>query len=583
MSAARARLAAAVAGMLTVLCAGLLTAAPPAFAASYVPIAGAGSTGAFPAIDQWIADIAQFGLNVNYIDDGSSTGRSQFAAGVVDWAQSDIPYGLQDGSNVDTPPTRGYAYMPDLAEGLAFVYNLHIGSVQVTNLRLSGATIAGIFTNKITMWNDPAIAADNPGLALPAERIVPVVRSDGSGATSVFTQWMLATQPSYWNAYCAVVGSSPCTQTSSYPVEPGTDMVAQPGDVGVAGYVTQPEAEGAIGYVANTYALETGFPVANVLNAAGYYTAPTFENIAVSLLQAQFDMNPSDALYLTANLSGVYTDTDPRNYELSYYSYMILPTDTSDGFTSDEGYSLGAFGSYLLCQGQQQVDFLGYSALPISLVEAGYAQLQKIPGNQVTAPTSLQQCDNPTYTTNGTNALANNDPMPPACDQQGPTQCLPASLFGSEPVFVAVPATGTFTLTVPTGTVSLAVSGSTATGALNPITVSDTRNTYPGWSVSGQASNFTGSGTAAGQTIQGVQLGWVPTDTALAPGAALGPTVAPASPGLGAIAAVLASAQAGSGLGASVLGANLTLAIPSLALAGAYADSLTVTAVTSLP
>jgi len=158
-----------------------------------------------------------------------------------------------------------------------------------------------------------------------------------------------------------------------------------------------------------------------------------------------------------------------------------------------------------------------------------------------------------------------------------------ASNSGSEPLAVTVPASGSFSLTVATGTVSLTVSGSSATGALNPITVADTRNTTPGWSLSGQAADFVGSGTAAGGTISGNQLGWAPTDTALGTGVTLGGTVAPASPGLGTTAAVLAQAHAGSGFGTSSLGANLTLAIPAAATAGDYTSSLTVTAVTSLP
>ena len=104
---------------------------------------------------------------------------------------------------------------------------------------------------------------------------------------------------------------------------------------------------------------------------------------------------------------------------------MIVPTDTSFGLTTDKGYTLGAFGQFLLCQGQTQVDALGYSALPINLVEDGYAQLQRIPGASVPTPTSafIQGCDNPTFSSDGTSTLANTDPMPPACDQQGPTQC----------------------------------------------------------------------------------------------------------------------------------------------------------------
>ena len=424
----RARLMAVAAAALFGLCASIL-APQPALAATYVPISGAGSTWSYNAIHAWITDVAQFGMTINYADVGSTTGRSDFAQGTVDWAASEIPYGVQDGTNYDPPPSRGYAYMPDTAGGTTFMYNLMIGTQRVTNLRLSGAVIAGIFTNQITMWNDPKIAADNPGLTLPAIRIIPVVRSDGSGATADFTQWMLATEPSYWNAYCQVVGRNPCTQTSTYPVQPGTAMVGQSGDLGVSGYVSQQQANGAIGYVEFSYALETNFPVALVLNAAGYYTEPTAENVAVSLLNAQINTDKSSPLYLTENLSNVYTDTDPRTYELSSYSYMILPTDSSDGFTAAKGYTLGAYGNYLLCQGQQQVDQLGYSALPINLVEDGYAQLQQIPGNQVATATSsfIQSCNNPTFSTNGTNTLADDDPQPPACDKQGSTQCTTAT------------------------------------------------------------------------------------------------------------------------------------------------------------
>jgi phosphate ABC transporter phosphate-binding protein len=420
---------AVAAAVLTAMCASLLASAQPSSAATFVPISGAGSTWSYNAIHAWIANGPQYGWTVNYAQVGSTTGRSEFAQGTVDFGASEIPYGIRDGNNYDPPPNRAYSYMPDTAGGTTFMYNLSIGNQRVTDLRLSGAVIAGIFTNTITMWNDPKIAADNPGLTLPAIRIIPVVRSDGSGATAEFTQWMIATQGSAWTAYCAKVGRNPCTQTSAYPVQPGTAMVGQPGDLGVSGYVAQAQADGAIGYVEFSYALLTGFPVAKVLNAAGYYTEPTPGHVAVSLLKAQINTNKSDPLYLTQDLSQVYSDTDPRTYELSSYSYMILPADSSFGLTGDKGYTLGAFGQYLLCQGQQQVDQLGYSALPINLVEAGFAQLQKIPGNTVPTATAdiIKGCNNPTFSTDGTNTLANNDPQPPACDKQGSTQCTSAT------------------------------------------------------------------------------------------------------------------------------------------------------------
>ena len=502
----RARLMAVAAAALFGLCASIL-APQPALAATYVPISGAGSTWSYNAIHAWITDVAQFGMTINYADVGSTTGRSDFAQGTVDWAASEIPYGVQDGTNYDPPPSRGYAYMPDTAGGTTFMYNLMIGTQRVTNLRLSGAVIAGIFTNQITMWNDPKIAADNPGLTLPAIRIIPVVRSDGSGATADFTQWMLATEPSYWNAYCQVVGRNPCTQTSTYPVQPGTAMVGQSGDLGVSGYVSQQQANGAIGYVEFSYALETNFPVALVLNAAGYYTEPTAENVAVSLLNAQINTDKSSPLYLTENLSNVYTDTDPRTYELSSYSYMILPTDSSDGFTAAKGYTLGAYGNYLLCQGQQQVDQLGYSALPINLVEDGYAQLQQIPGNQVAAATSsfIQSCNNPTFSTNGTNTLADDDPQPPACDKQGSTQCSTATggVTGAvNPVSGTTsspsPSTSTSSSTSPSSGSSTSPSSSSSSSS-HPASSSSSSSSSSGTHSSASSSSGATAGSAGSQ------------------------------------------------------------------------------------
>jgi hypothetical protein len=157
---------------------------------------------------------------------------------------------------------------------------------------------------------------------------------------------------------------------------------------------------------------------------------------------------------------------------------------------------------------------------------------------------------------------------------------------GIIPLAVSVPSSGSFTLTVDTtDTVTLAASGLVATGATTPIGVSDTRNTYPGWSVSGQDGPWTGTGTAAGGTFTGGQLGWVPTDTALAPAVTLGGTVAPVTPGLGTTAATLASVHAGvgNGYGTSTLGADLTLDIPATAPAGPYTSGLTISAVTTNP
>ncbi len=173
------------------------------------------------------------------------------------------------------PPTVGYAYMPIVAGGTSFMYNLASGGKQITNLRLSGPVLAGIFTGSITSWDDPKIKADNPGLELPKRKVVPVVRSDGSGSTAQFTTWMSKKYPSQWNAYCKQAGRPlPCGVTSNYPTIPGKGFIAQPNSQGVSGYVAQKANVGTITYVEYSYALKTGYPVAKVLNKSGYYVEP---------------------------------------------------------------------------------------------------------------------------------------------------------------------------------------------------------------------------------------------------------------------------------------------------------------------
>ncbi|MEU4272162.1 phosphate ABC transporter substrate-binding protein PstS [Streptomyces sp. NPDC026092] len=394
--------------------------APPAAAESYVPVSGAGSTWSQNALDQWRANVKQYGMTVNYNGTGSSDGRNQFRNGTVDFAVSEIPYGINDSGVADPPPSRKFSYMPIVAGGTAFMYNLKIGNRRVTNLRLSGENVAKIFTGTVTMWNDPAIKADNPGLAaaLPARRIVPVVRSDGSGTTAQLTTWLSKKHAGLWDAYCGKAGRrTPCGPTSNFPVIGGKGFVGQSGSNGVSGYVAQDGNQGTITYVEYSYAVSTtGFPVAKILNEKGYYTEPTAQNVAVSLTKAGINAD------LTQRLDGVYNSTDPRTYPLSSYSYMIVPTALESNFNPQKGKSLGAFAYYFLCQGQQSVDRLGYSPLPINLVQAGLTQVRRIPG--VAAESiDIKKCKNPTFSSDGTNTLAKSAPYPPACDLKGAKQC----------------------------------------------------------------------------------------------------------------------------------------------------------------
>ena len=412
-----------VAGTALVLLSGL--AAPAGAQESYRAVTGSGSTWSANMVEQWTADVKQFGISVNFSPTGSSTGRREFNAGTVDFAISEIPYGLTDaGSGYDKPPDRGFAYLPIVAGGTSFMYNLKVAGKQVTNLRLSGDTTAKIFTGVITSWDDPAIARDNPNIALPARRIVPVVRSDGSGTTAQFTSWMAKEHAPVWSAFCQqqrIPFQGSCPFTSNYPSVSG--FVSQSGSLGVSGYVGTPTAEGAITYVEYSYALRSQFPVAKILNNAGFYVEPTDQAVAVGLLQAQInnDRNNKD-VYLTQNLDGVYRNPDARSYPLSSYSYIIIPTAEGGTFKADKGRALGDYLYYSVCEGQQAAGVLGYSPLPQNLVQAGLDQIRLIPGVNVQG-IALGKCNNPTFSSDGTNTLAKNAPQPLACDKAGPTQC----------------------------------------------------------------------------------------------------------------------------------------------------------------
>jgi phosphate ABC transporter phosphate-binding protein len=425
-----------------------------AMADDYVPVSGAGSTWSSNAIQQWQTNVRQYGMRINYAGTGSSDGRNQFKAGTVDFAVSEIPYGIKDGGVTDVPPSRGYAYMPIVAGGTAFMYNLTSGGKRITNLRLSGDVVTKIFTGVIKSWDDPRIKADNPGLSLPKRQIVPIVRSDGSGSTAQFTTWMSKQYASQWNNYCVKAGrSSPCGVTSNYPTIAGSGFIAQAGSQGVSGYVAQQANVGTITYVEYSYALKTGYPVAKILNNSGYYVEPTASNVAVGLLGAKINTDASSPAYLTQILDGVYNNKDTRAYPLSSYSYMIVPTKTQNNFTTDKGKTLGAFAYYFLCEGQQQADVLGYSPLPINLVKAGLAQVSKIPGVD-TKSVNIAKCNNPTFSKDGTNTLAKNAKQPAACDKKGATQCTDGTggAKASTPTAAGSGSSGGGSSTTPTGT-----------------------------------------------------------------------------------------------------------------------------------
>ncbi|MBW4716899.1 substrate-binding domain-containing protein [Saccharothrix obliqua] len=403
-----------------------VSAAPAQAAQSYYPITGSGSSWSENAIKQWIADASTIGLPVSYSGSGSSAGRLDFAQKKNDFAVSEIPFQGVDPKtgNADNANGRPFAYMPIVAGGTAFMYKITVNGKLVRDLRLRGETVTQIFTGGITDWSDDRITADNNGRRLPAKRIVPVVRSDGSGTSAQFTLWMAKQHPDQYCPFFAqhVDPARQCGLTSYYPTF--GNAVGQVGSSQMAGYISAEYGEGAIGYVEYSYARALNYPVAKVKNAADYFTEPTDTNVAVALQFARIERDAAKETYLTQILDDVYTSADPRTYPLSSYSYMIVPTSEDGKLTTQSGRSLAKFARDFLCQGQQHMGKLGYSPLPLNLVRAGFEQVTKVPGAEQ-ATLTPKDCNNPTFDPNDpdSNRLAKIAPMPKDCDKVGQGPC----------------------------------------------------------------------------------------------------------------------------------------------------------------
>ena len=417
-------LAAAIAALLSG--AGGFLAGPAGASASHAQINGDGSSWASNAVNQWIADVNSQGLQVVFTSTGSAQGRQDFANGSVDFAVSDIGYQGVDAltGQQDASPNRSYVYLPIVAGGTAFAYQIRVGGQLVRNLRLSGQTLAKIFTNQITNWSDPAITADNNGRALPSIPIVPVVHSEGSGSTAQFTTYLDTEFPALWRPFLNNGGQLPPGKdfTEYWPAK--GNQVAEDGSDNIENFVSAAGSNGAIGYDEYSYPLGQNQPVAKIENAAGYFTLPTQYDVAVALTQAQIDPQT-----LLQTLTNVYTYSDPRTYPLSSYSYGIIPTGSNDPrMTTAKRQTLVDYLYYSICGGQKEIGPIGYSSLPLNLVQASFNQIDTLKtadaGVDITArdPTT---CNNPTFdpANPGANLLAQEAPQPPACDQSGQGPC----------------------------------------------------------------------------------------------------------------------------------------------------------------
>ncbi|KQW48855.1 hypothetical protein ASC77_09010 [Nocardioides sp. Root1257] len=409
------------------------TATAPAVgaAATHALIQGSGSSWAANAINQWVADVANQGMQVVFTANGAAQGRKDYANRSNDFGVSDIPFRGADPTTgqEDSPRGRSYAYLPIAAGGTSFPYHVEVAGKLVRNIRLSGETIAKIFTSQITNWNDAQITSDNNGKALPSIPIIPVVHSEGAGVTNQFTRYLAKQYPDIWGP----CNGGKTVETEYFPLNCGKstgNQKAQAGSDGVMNFIKSAGANGSIGIEEYSYPLLADFPAIKVLNQAGYYTLPTQYNVAVALTKAVIDNDPSSSTYLTQNLDQVYVNPDKRTYPLSSYVYAIIPTASDDSrMTTAKRQTLADFLYFSICQGQAEIGPIGYSSLPVNLVTAGFDQIGKL--KTADSKVDLTQrdvstCHNPTFIAGkpNVNHLAQIAPNPPACDKVGADPCV---------------------------------------------------------------------------------------------------------------------------------------------------------------
>jgi phosphate transport system substrate-binding protein len=379
--------------------------------ASGPTVTGAGSTWVQIALDQWRADIARQGYAINYQGVGSSAGRQFYIINQVDFAASEIPFQPDEVPQLQAEH-KSYQYVPDVAGGTSLMYNLHTpAGARITSLRIDATAAARIFTGALTSWQDPAIQALNPGLSIRETRVVPVIRSDGSGTSAQFSLYLADQGSAVWNAFVASYHCpAPC---SLWPPFPGSTQ--QAGSDGVANFVSNDAiGGGSMGYVEAGYAYGRGFPVANLHNVSGNFVQPSSTNVATALKHATLNAD------LTQNLVGVYRSPESNAYPMSSYSYLITQTT---GFDPAKGAVLGMWMIYIACSGQREAAPLGYSPLPPNLVKDVFDAVRRIPGAPTPPPIDRVHCPNP----NVTNAPAGGGSTPTPSPTAAPTSATTAT------------------------------------------------------------------------------------------------------------------------------------------------------------
>ena len=322
---------------------------------SAVSLLGAGATFPAPLLQKWTVEYHKLNPSdtINYNSIGSGGGIQQITAKTVDFGASDAPL-----TDKQLAAAGGLVLFPETLGGVAITYNLvQYGISSTTVINFSGPVLAGIYAGNITNWNDPAIQALNPGLSLPNTQITAVHRSDGSGTTFAFTNYLSVIS----NAWATEVGYS---TSVNWPVDKQANGVGGKGNEGVAGTVVN--TPGAIGYVDVIYTIQSNIGVGAVKNAAGKFVVPTLQTILWAASNATGTPNPADLRLHIVNASG------EGSYPIATYTYMLVYQDmsTQPSMTLDKSKALAKFLWWAIHDGQQYSEGLIYVRLPQNVVAA---------------------------------------------------------------------------------------------------------------------------------------------------------------------------------------------------------------------
>jgi phosphate transport system substrate-binding protein len=301
-------------------------------------LTGAGATFPYPIYSKWFdaCKTAQ-GVEINYQSVGSGAGIKQLSNQTVDFGASDAPLNDDDIKKMPAP----VVHIPTVAGAVVLAYNLPGAPA---HLKLDGKAIADIYLGKVKKWNDPEIAALNAGAKLPSTPIAVAHRSDGSGTSYIFTNYLAAVSP----AWKSKVGAG---KSVNWPVGLGGK-----GNDGVAGIVKQ--APGGIGYVELAYARQNKLPYASVKNAAGQFIAPSVESVTAAAEGAAAKLQ-KDIRAPIANSTGA------RAYPIAGFTYILAYTTQKD---ATKGRSLKDFLKWAMKDGQGMASTLDYAPLPAAVV-----------------------------------------------------------------------------------------------------------------------------------------------------------------------------------------------------------------------